>query len=79
MRTYRLKDGGVVTANSPVDFLTKLRESSKFNSEVSNAEFMKLFTERIETYDGSLIRTDSPENFISDLISSGYIIDFSEC
>lgn len=79
MRTYRLADGGIITANSPIDFLTKLRESSKFNSEVSNAEFIKLFTERIETYDGSLIRTDSPENFISDLISSGYIIDFSEC
>lgn len=75
MRTYRLKDGGVITANSPMEFLTKLRESSKFNSEVSDAEFMKLFTDRMKTYDGSIIRADSPENFISDLILSGYIID----
>jgi len=75
MRTYRLKDGGIITANSPIDFITKLRESSKFNSDISDAVFMKLFADRMKTYNGSIIRTDSPERFISDLINSGYIIE----
>lgn len=75
MRAYRLEDGGIIIANSPIDFLTKLRESSKFNSDISDAEFMKYFADRMKTYDGSIIRTDSPENFISDLLKSGYIID----
>ncbi|MDD4429538.1 MAG: hypothetical protein PHG64_14280 [Paludibacter sp.] len=75
MRTYRLADGGIITANSPIDFITKLRESSKFNSDISVAEFMKFFADRMKTYDGSIIRTDSPDNFISDLLKSGYIIE----
>ncbi|MDD4440129.1 MAG: hypothetical protein PHS04_19155 [Tissierellia bacterium] len=75
MRTYRLADGGIITANSPIDFLTKLRESSKFNSDVSDAEFMKFLADRMKIYDGSIIRTDSQENFISDLLKSGYIIE----
>lgn len=74
-KTYKLMDGGTITAGSPAEFLTELRKSSKFENEASDELFMKNFAERLEIYDGSRIRTYSPEYFLEDLKKSGYIVE----
>lgn len=74
-KTYKLMDGGTITAGSPEEFLTELRKNSKFENEASDELFMKNFAERLEIYDGSKIRTYSPEYFLEDLQKSGYIVE----
>ena len=36
MTTYTLQDGGIIAASCPADFVTKLRESSRFDSECTD-------------------------------------------
>lgn len=38
--TYTLQDGGKITATCAADFVTKLRESSRFDSECTDQEYM---------------------------------------
>lgn len=40
MTTYTLQDGGIIAASCPADFVTKLRESSRFDSECTDQEYM---------------------------------------
>lgn len=70
---YRLEDGSVITALSSSDFVTKLRESSMFDSDCTDAEYMVNFASRMQVQSGAIIRTDSPENFVNDLKDTGYI------
>lgn len=37
---YTLQDGGTITATCASDFVTKLRESSRFDSECTDQEYM---------------------------------------
>lgn len=70
---YRLEDGSVITASSSSDFVTKLRESSMFDSECTDAEYMVNVASRMQVQSGAIIRTDNPENFVNDLKDTGYI------
>lgn len=72
--TYTLEDGGKITANSPAEFLTELRKSSKFESETSDRLFMKHFAQRIKIYNGKTVRTDDTELFFNDLKAVGFIL-----
>lgn len=40
IKTYNLLDGSTITATSPEDFVTQLREGSRFDNECTNQEFM---------------------------------------
>ena len=40
-KEYRLKDGGLIKASSPQEFVSKLREGSKFDSHLTDDEYMK--------------------------------------
>lgn len=71
--TYKLKDGDTIVATSPTDFVTQLREGSRFDSDGTDQEYMYRFAHRCEVQTGALIRTDSPENFMQDLLDTGYI------
>jgi hypothetical protein len=73
MRKYHLEDGGTVQAESPCRFVTELRLGSRFDSDCSDEEYMKNFAERYKVYCSKNIRFDTPENFVADLIESGYI------
>lgn len=73
-KTYRLKDGGTITASSPAEFVTRLRESSKFDSEVTDQEYMRNFVHRYQVSEGIEIRSDSAEHFVEDLKANGYIL-----
>lgn len=74
IKTYNLLDGGTITATSPEDFVTKLREGSRFDSECTNQEFMQNFARRYRELHGVDIETNSSETFIDSLITAGYIL-----
>lgn len=74
IKTYNLLDGGTITATSPEDFVTKLREGSRFDSDCTNQEFMNNFARRYQELHGVDIVTDSFESFLNNLISIGYVI-----
>ena len=72
-KTYKLEDGGVITAASPEEFITKLREGSRFDSDCTDEEFVKNFAYRYQIKSGNEIRSFPPDAFFSDLIQFGYI------
>lgn len=73
IKTYNLLDGGTITASSPEDFVTQLREGSRFDSECTNQEFMRNFSRRYMELHGVNISFESMENFVNDLVLHGYI------
>lgn len=74
IKTYNLLDGGTITATSPEDFVTKLREGSRFDSECTNQEFMINFARRYRELHGVDISTDSFGAFFDSLVFVGYIL-----
>lgn len=73
-KEYKLSDGGVITASSASEFVTRLRESSKFDSHLSDQEYMEGFAHRQNVMSGAVIRTDTASNFLEDLKDTGYIL-----
>lgn len=73
-KEYKLEDGGLIKASSPQKFVTRLRESSKFNSHLTDDEYMKAFAERYKIQAGKDIPIDSPEIFLETLLSDGFVI-----
>ncbi len=71
--TYRLKDGDRVVATSPADFLHQLHTGSRFDSEGTDTEYMQRFANRLQELDGYLVSTESPEAFLADLITHGFV------
>ena len=70
---YTLRDGGRITATSPADFLHQLHESSFFDNEGTDEEYMQRFAKRLLELDGTIISTDCPDHFLADLIDSGFV------
>lgn len=70
---YTLKDGGVINASTPEEFVTKLRESSRFDSECSDEQYMKNFVDRFKIQTGLDLETNSPEAFLESLKNTDYI------
>lgn len=73
MTTYTLQDGGTITASCPADFVTKLREGSRFDSECSDQDYIYRFADRYHDQTGHVIRADSPEHFLEDLSTYSYV------
>lgn len=71
--TYNLQDGGTITATCAADFVTKLRESSRFDSECTDQEYMYHFADRYHDQSGNVIRAGTPEHFLEDLATLGYL------
>lgn len=71
--TYKLKDGGSITASTPEEFVTGLRKSSRFDSHCSDAQYMENFADRFKIQEGRDVRFDSPENFLQDLLADGFV------
>ena len=67
--TYNLKGGGTIVATSPSDFLCKLHQGSRFDSGGTYEEFMQCFAHRLRMYNGSVVRTDTPDVFLADLLA----------
>ena len=71
--TYLLQDGGTITATCAADFVTRLRESSRFDYDCTDQEYMYHFADRYHDQTGHIIRADSPEHFLDDLKATGYV------
>lgn len=70
--TYLLQDGGTITATCAADFVTHLREGSRFDYDCTDQEYMYRFADRYFDQTGHTVRADSPDHFLADLLASGY-------
>ncbi len=73
MTTYKTEDGDTFNAVSPQDLVEHLRNSSRFASGETTADFMVGFADRYWEWNQTTIRADSPENFVEDLLQTGYL------
>lgn len=73
-KTYRIKgDNHKIVAYSPESFLHQLHAGSRFDSEGTDEEYMVRFAHRLQELEGYLVNTDSPDTFLADLISHGFV------
>lgn len=72
-KTYHLQDGGTITATCASDFVSQLRQSSLFDSNCSDQDYMYHLADRFHDQTGIVVRADSPDNFLSDLLQAGFI------
>lgn len=70
---YKLKDGGVISASNPQEFVTNMRQSSRFDNNCSDAQYMENFADRFKIQVGTDIRFDTPEHFLQDLLDDGFV------
>lgn len=68
---YRI-DNQTLQATTPTEVVTELWESSRFG-EADRDAYRSGFAKRQLEYDGSVIRSDSDENFVADLIENGIL------
>ena len=70
---YKTEDGELIEGNSPIEIVRNLRDGGRFTAEQSDEEYMKGFAERWKEYSGNKVKFDSAENFINDLVKTGYL------
>lgn len=63
-----------ITGNTPDEIVSSLKSGSRFASEQSTEEFMEGVSERIKDFNGCLIRSDTTDNFVSDIKSNGLLL-----
>lgn len=73
MKKYILQDGDRIAASSAEEFVRLLRESSWFDRDCTDREYMERFARRHNESYGVKVSTDTPEQFMADLIKTGYI------
>lgn len=71
---YKLKDGGEIIASTPQEFVTKLRESSRFDNQCTDEQYMKNFAGRFKIQSGIDVNTSSPEKFFDDLRKAEFVV-----
>ena len=72
-KEYILLDGGRIAASSAEEFVRLLREGSWFDNDCTDREYMERFAGRYNELHGVKVSTDTPEQFMSDLMKDGYI------
>lgn len=70
---YILQDGGKITATCASQFVTRLREGSRFDSDCSDEEYMSNFAGRFAELYGVSVAIDTPESFLDSLMRCGYV------
>lgn len=70
--TIRTQDGAPLLATDPAEIVRELNEIS-FTPEPTPEKFMTESAARILTFSGRKIRTDTPENYVSDLFAFGFL------
>jgi hypothetical protein len=71
---YEIEGGGHVEAASPLELVEALRQDAMaWAPSVSVEDYMEDLAARSKIQDGSTVRTDSAENFITDLIACGFL------
>jgi len=72
MAKYELRGGGVVSGETARDILEAIRASS-FNPKGDLGAFLSDVAKRCKEYDGSVIRTDTYEHTLEDLIACSFL------
>ena len=72
MPRYKTLGGGVITANSPKEFVQNLRAIS-FNPGKSNEDFIEKTAEACNLQTGSVISCENESLFLQDLIKNSFI------
>ena len=72
-KTYRLVDGGVITASTATEFVNRLHQSSYFEQGGPDRDYMISFAERYNQMHGVVLDTSTPESFLTSLIEQNYI------
>lgn len=70
---YKTNEGEIVEGNSPIEIVRALRDGGRFVAEQSDDEYMKGFAERWKQYSGKSVQFDSAENFVNDLVKTGFM------
>ena len=73
MAKYELRGGGVVSGETAREILEAIRASS-FNPKGDLGAFLSDVAKRCKEYDGSVIRIDTCEHTLEDLITCGFLI-----
>ena len=72
MALYFTNDGATFRAESAEELVDKLRADS-FTPGASRADFMRESASRAGVLCGALVRDESPESFVSDLLAAGLL------
>ena len=65
--------GEKISGNNFPEILTALRTGSKFDADLTDSQFMIVFANRQQIYDGRVLRIDSPQQFVQDLLDKGIL------
>ena len=74
MTTYVVMGRNKITASSAQEFVTKMHKEA-FEAEDSDQAFMVKVANQCKLQTGDTVSTDSPENFLADLIATKYVVE----
>lgn len=70
---YRYFDGFEFEAKGPMEIATALWKS-KFVPEATIEEWMEGFARRLKMWDGTVLRTGSVDELVTDLLTGGHLV-----
>lgn len=71
---YLLIDGHCLMADGPTDFVNRMRAMSRSTREDTSKDFKESVSNRCFIYDESIIRTDTDQEFLDDLIANNFVL-----
>lgn len=71
-KKYEMLGGGIIKASNPKEIIGALRFSS-FHPMATEEIFIREMSERCKFYNDAIVRVDTPENFVEDLIKGGFL------
>ena len=74
MTLYLFVGGGYISADCADVFVAKMRDLSLFSTALDTQLYMCDVADRCLSYSKSIIRTDSTDNFLQDLIDSRFVV-----
>jgi hypothetical protein len=76
LKTYQFADDeSKLIAETALEVVTFMRDNSKFASGESIGFYMNGFSDRFALQAGDVIRFDTPENFVADLLKFDFLVE----
>lgn len=72
-QVYETRDGEKFAGDTAFQVVDAMRAGSSFTDAKDCNAYMKGAAARFERFDGVTPRTDTPENFLADLVSGGVL------
>jgi hypothetical protein len=73
MKKYFIENDEVIHAESPRQFVTRLRTGSWFDSDCTDEEYMANFAKRYKISSGVDMKYSNAEEFLNVLIETGFV------